>query len=97
MKKTILLSLAFIIAVFLICCANPAHAQRYITDSSRNLSNKYFRVDGKDSSVKEQSTNRFWEDKKGLRYPLFVGNRGGIFYYRISKTGKQYKVYPKKD
>ena len=41
-------------------------------------------------------TEFFWEDSKGVKYPIWISNggKGSAYIIRISnKTGKQYKSY----
>lgn len=48
--------------------------------------------------ISEQQTEYTWEDKKGVKYPIFISKNGACYIKRVSsKTGKEYKQYlPKK-
>ena len=46
----------------------------------------------------EQQTEYTWEDKKGVKYPIFISKNDACYIKRISaKTGKEYKQYLPKE
>ena len=49
----------------------------------------------KDSAKVDVPFNKTYTDGKGVVYPLFVTDKGKLYYYRVSKTGKRYKSYLK--
>lgn len=49
-------------------------------------------------TTNEQQTEYTWEDKKGVKYPIFISKKGACYIKRISaKTGKEYKQYLPKE
>ena len=49
-------------------------------------------------TTSEQQTEYTWEDKKGVKYPIFISKKGACYIKRISsKTGKEYKQYLPKE
>lgn len=49
-------------------------------------------------TTSEQQTEYTWEDKKGVKYPIFISKNGACYIKRISsKTGKEYKQYLPKE
>ena len=49
-------------------------------------------------TTSEQQTEYTWEDKKGVKYPIFISKSGACYIKRISsKTGKEYKQYLPKE
>lgn len=49
-------------------------------------------------TTNEQQTEYTWEDKKGVKYPIFISKKGACYIKRISsKTGKEYKQYLSKE
>lgn len=49
-------------------------------------------------TTREQQTEYTWEDKKGVKYPIFISKNGACYIKRISsKTGKEYKQYLPKE
>jgi len=60
----------------------------------KDLSGNYIQV-SKDSVSKALKTGNTFTDSKGVVYPLYKGSKGGLFYNRVSKAGKEYKVYIK--
>ncbi|MBQ1930503.1 MAG: hypothetical protein II344_07745 [Bacteroidales bacterium] len=50
------------------------------------------------TQTNEQQTEYTWEDKKGVKYPIFISKKGACYIKRISsKTGKEYKQYLSKE
>lgn len=37
--------------------------------------------------ARADSIGAFWEDEEGC-YPIYMGAKGGLFYYKTAKTGK---------
>lgn len=49
-------------------------------------------------TISEQQTEYTWEDKKGVKYPIFISKKGACYIKKISsKTGKEYKQYLQKE
>lgn len=49
-------------------------------------------------TTSDQQTGYTWEDKKGVKYPIFISKKGACYIKRISsKTGKEYKQYLPKE
>jgi hypothetical protein len=49
-------------------------------------------------TTSEQQTEYTWEDKKGVKYPIFISKNGACYIKRVSsKTGKEYKQYLPKE
>lgn len=49
-------------------------------------------------TTSEQQTEYTWEDKKGIKYPIFISKKGACYVKRTSsKTGKEYKQYLPKE
>ena len=49
-------------------------------------------------TTSEQQTEYTWEDKKGVKYPIFISKKGACYIKRISaKTGKENKQYLPKE
>ena len=49
-------------------------------------------------TTSEQQTEYTWEDKKGVKYPIFISKKGACYIKRISsKTGKEYQQYLPKE
>ena len=56
-----------------------------------------FRVE---QTTKESDTKTkfIWEDKEGIKYPIYITKRGACYIIRVSKkTNKEYKQYLPKD
>lgn len=49
-------------------------------------------------TANERQTEYTWEDKKGVKYPIFISKKGACYIKRVSsKTGKEYKQYLPKE
>lgn len=49
-------------------------------------------------TTSEQQTEYTWEDKKGVKYPIFISKKGACYIKKVSsKTGKEYKQYLPKE
>lgn len=75
--KKFLLSLALIFAL-----AAPAAAQ---VQQNGNV----FRAPTTEQRdrARADSIGAYWEDAEG-RYPIYMGSRGGLFYYKVATSGK---------
>ena len=50
------------------------------------------------TTVKEQETGVYYQDKDGIQYIIYVSPKGSLYIKRISKkTNKEYKYYLPKD
>ena len=76
--KKILLSLAVIFAL-----AAPAAAQ--VVNQSGNV----FRAPTTEQRdrARADSIGAYWEDSEG-QYPIYMGSKGGLFYYKVATSGK---------
>ncbi len=45
------------------------------------------------TGAKESKTGHTFTDKTGKVYDLFIGAKGGIYYYKEKKDGTTYKCY----
>ena len=78
-----------IISFFILVSSLGASGQtRYIKDASGNFTAA--KTSTKNSDV---PTANFFIDSKGVKYSIFRGSRGGLYYNRIARSGKSYKVY----
>lgn len=83
MKKYIL---CFIIALF------------SITSYSQNIIKEGKTFKTSIVQTEDKQTEYTWEDKKGVKYPIFISKKGACYIKRISsKTGKEYKQYLPKE
>lgn len=76
--KKLIITLATIFAL-----AAPAAAQ--VVNQSGNV----FRAPTTEQRDKARadSIGAFWEDSEG-RYPIYMGSKGGLFYYKVATSGK---------
>ena len=48
--------------------------------------------------IEDKQTEFNWEDKKGIKYPIYISKKGALYIKRTSsKTGKEYKQYLSKE
>lgn len=48
--------------------------------------------------TEDKQTEFNWEDKKGVKYPIYISKKGTLYIKRVSsKTGKEYKQYLPKE
>lgn len=48
--------------------------------------------------TEDKQTEYTWEDKKGIKYPIYISKKGVLYIKKISsKTGKEYKQYLSKE
>lgn len=69
-----------------------------ITSYSQNIikEGKTFKITTIQTENKQ--TEYTWEDKKGVKYPIYISKKGACYIKRISsKTGKEYKQYLPKE
>ncbi len=76
--KKLIITLATVIALAL-----PTAAQ--VVNQSGNV----FRAPSTEQRDKARadSIGAYWEDDEG-RHPIYMGSKGGLFYYKAAKTGK---------
>lgn len=76
--KKLIITLATIFAL-----AAPAAAQ--VVNQSGNV----FRAPTTEQRDKARadSIGAYWEDDEG-RYPIYMGSKGGLFYYKVATSGK---------
>jgi hypothetical protein len=48
-------------------------------------------------TTSEQQTEYTWEDKKGVKYPIYISKKGALYIKRTSPKGKEYKQYLSKE
>ena len=77
--KKVLFSLVTIIAL-----AAPCSAQVLNRDGNTFSAPRKERVA---SAARADSIGAFWEDRDG-RYPIYMGAKGGLFYFKAAKSGK---------
>lgn len=39
------------------------------------------------TTAKADTIGAYWQDKDG-RYPIYMGRKGGLYYYKVAKSGK---------
>ena len=77
-----------ILSIILFSSLGVVGQTRYVKDASGNFTAA--KTSTKNSDV---PTANFFIDSKGVKYSIFRGSRGGLYYNKISKSGKSYKVY----
>lgn len=75
-----------ILAALLLTLAASAHAQKVTKDSAGN----YHQV-----MAENKATGHTFTDKTGKVYPLYVSDRGKLYYMRTAKSGNVYRCYIK--
>lgn len=78
MKKYIL---CFLIALF------------SITNYSQNIIKEGKTFKTSIIQTEDKQTEYTWEDKKGVKYPIYISKKGALYIKRTSSKGKEYKQY----
>lgn len=78
--------------LMLLAATLGAVAQEVTTDKDGNFVQVVTQKSETDSI-----TGRTFTDGKGQKYEVFKGKRGGLYYWRKSKSGNFYKAYLKTD
>lgn len=47
--------------------------------------------------IEDKQTEYTWEDKKGVKYPIYISKKGALYIKRTSSKGKEYKQYLSKE
>ena len=90
-RKEKLLSIIFLIIVALLLSADIARGQTVKQDSKGN----YYSAPAKEKK-QDTKTGAIYTDSKGLKYDVYKGAKGGLYYWKTSAKGTRYKVYLKK-
>ena len=81
---------SIIVAVLAMMCIG-AFAQ----EVKKNAQGVYVSVKAK-ATTEDKKTGEFYQDSKGVKYPIYVSAGGKYYIIRVSKnTGKEYKQYLK--
>ena len=93
MKKH-LLQFAYVAAIYgLVLVALSCDAQTTTRDAQGN----YIAAPREVKAERDTVTGLTYTDTKGVVHPVYVGGKGSHYVARVSKTGKYYRQYLKKD
>lgn len=77
--------------IILFCISNNLAAQNARQDANGN----YVAIQKTSATDCGKRTGKTFTDYKDQRYDVYVNEKGKLFYTKISKTGKEYRVYLK--
>ena len=93
MKKHLLQSL-YIVGIFgLVLVALSCDAQTTARDAQGN----YIAVPREVKAEPDTVAGLTYTDAKGVVHPVYIGGKGSHYVARVSKSGKYYRQYLKKD
>lgn len=83
----------WIICLFLATFCLTSYAQNIVREGGTFKTQTTQTTKGND-----QQTKYIWEDSKGIKYPIYISQRGACYIKRISgNTGREYKYYLPKE
>ena len=77
--------------VILFCISNNLAAQNARQDATGN----YVAIQKTSATDSVKRTGKTFTDYKNQCYDVYVNEKGKLFYTKISKVGKEYRVYLK--
>lgn len=83
--------LKFVIALIILFCSINLSAQNARQDATGN----YVAIQKISATDSVKRTGKTFTDYKDQCYDVYVNEKGKLFYTKISKIGKEYRVYLK--